>query len=250
MKFMAMSPILHNSDIAWMQRALSLARAVRGHVSPNPPVGCVIVKDGAVVAEAATHPGGRPHAERKALDQAGGLAKESTLFVTLEPCCHWGRTPPCADAIIKAEVSRVVCAVQDPDPRVNGGGFAKLRKAGIDLSVGTCRHEAEAVLSGFFHRVRYGLPEFVETEPALGELPDGVDAVLVSVDDGLALATRSGCNDGVKQSPNQMLRWIGELGLTTVAIPRDDPLWAKGFASKREDISGKASVRSAHGAEM
>ena len=117
-----MSPTPPNSDLSFMQRALDLAKRVRGHVWPNPPVGCVIVREGAIVAEAATHPGGRPHAERKALEMAGDGARGATLYVTLEPCCHWGKTPPCADAIIAAGISRVVCATQDPDPRVNGGG--------------------------------------------------------------------------------------------------------------------------------
>ena len=89
-----------------MERALVLAREVRGHVWPNPPVGCVIVKHGAVVSEAATHPGGRPHAERKAIEQAGQMADGATLFVTLEPCCHWGRTPPGTDARHGAGMAR------------------------------------------------------------------------------------------------------------------------------------------------
>ena len=128
---MAMCPTPHNSDLFFMQRALDLARDMRGYVWPNPPVGCVIVKDAEVIAKAATHPGGRPHAERKAIAMAGCAALGATLYVTLEPCCHWGKTPPCTDAIIEAGVARVVCAVQDPDPRVNGGGFQKLRDAGI-----------------------------------------------------------------------------------------------------------------------
>lgn len=118
---MAMHRTPPNSDALQMGRALALARQMRGHVWPNPPVGCVIVKNGVVIAEGATQPGGRPHSERVALNRAGASAAGSTLYVTLEPCCHWGKTPPCADAIIVAGVARVVAAMQDPDPCVTRG---------------------------------------------------------------------------------------------------------------------------------
>jgi diaminohydroxyphosphoribosylaminopyrimidine deaminase/5-amino-6-(5-phosphoribosylamino)uracil reductase len=208
-----------------MKRALVLAREVRGHVWPNPPVGCVIVKDGDVVSEAATHPGGRPHAERKAIDQAGQGTDGATLFVTLEPCCHWGKTPPCTDAIIHAGISRVVCAVQDPDPRVDGGGFATLREAGIDVVVGVCSADAEAVMSGFFHRVHFGVPELVVSLQSGDALPDGTDAVLVSGETEVVLTTRSGTMESDFKDPNHLLRWMGNLGLTTVAIPKLDRFW-------------------------
>ena len=109
-----------HDDKMWMRRALDLAEQMCGHVWPNPPVGCVIVKEGAVIAQGVTRPGGRPHAKRVALDQAKADAKGATLYVTLEPCCHWGKTPPCADAIIEAGIARVVCAIRDPEPRVKG----------------------------------------------------------------------------------------------------------------------------------
>lgn len=214
-----------NSDQAWMERALGLARGARGYVWPNPPVGCVIVKDGQVVGEAATHPGGRPHAERKAIDQAGQLAVGATLFVTLEPCCHWGKSPPCTDAIIEASISRVVCAVQDPDPRVNGGGFAKLREAGIDVVVGMSQETAQAVMSGFFHRVHFGVPELVTLTESTSLIPEGVDGVLVSGKTAVVLTTRSGTVEGELRSPHHQLEWMGGLGLTTVAIPKLDSFW-------------------------
>lgn len=204
-----------------------LARDVRGHVYPNPPVGCVIVKDGQVVAEAATHPGGRPHAERKALDMAGHLAKGATLYVTLEPCCHWGKTPPCSDAIIEAGVARVVCAIQDPDPRVNGGGFAALRGAGIDVKNGLCRDEAKAVLSGFLHRVQFGSPEVIMSTESPDVIPDGADAVLASGKHNVVLTTRSGTEESELRPRDQLLYWMAELGLTTVAIPKHDPFWSQ-----------------------
>lgn len=213
-----------------------LAREVRGHVYPNPPVGCVIVKDSDVVAEAATHPGGRPHAERKALDMAGPLAKGATLYVTLEPCCHWGKTPPCSDAIIDAGVARVVCAVQDPDPRVNGGGFAALRSAGVDVRNGLCRDEAKAVLSGFLHRVQFGSPEVIMSTESQGIIPDGADAVLASGKNEVVLKTRSGTVKGELRPRDQLLYWMAELGLTTVAIPKQDAFW------NQEDVLRTTSV--------
>ncbi|MCY4333403.1 MAG: bifunctional diaminohydroxyphosphoribosylaminopyrimidine deaminase/5-amino-6-(5-phosphoribosylamino)uracil reductase RibD [Litoreibacter sp.] len=222
---MAMSQTQPNSDQAWMERALGLAREVRGHVWPNPPVGCLIVKHGAVVSEAATHPGGRPHAERKAIEQAGKVADGATLFVTLEPCCHWGETPPCTDAIIDVGISRVVCAVQDPDPRVNGGGFATLQEAGIDVVVGVCGADAEAMMSGFFHRVHFGVPELVVSLESGDAIPDGTDGVLVSGETEVVLTTRSGTMESEPKNPHHLLRWMGNLGLTTVAIPKLDEFW-------------------------
>lgn len=222
-----MHPTPPSSDQDWMQRALMLARDVRGHVYPNPPVGCVIVKDGNVIAEAATHPGGRPHAERKALDMAGPMAQGATLYVTLEPCCHWGKTPPCSDAIIDAGVARVVCAVQDPDPRVNGGGFSALRGAGIDVDIGLCSDEAEAVLSGFLHRVQFGAPEVIVCDVVPDVIPNGADAVLVSGKQAVVLRTRSGTVEGELRSRDQLLYWMAEIGLTTVAIPRQDVFWSQ-----------------------
>ncbi len=136
-----------------MQAALALARRGLGNVWPNPAVGCVIARDGKVVGRGWTRPGGRPHAETEALARAGGAARGATAYVTLEPCSHWGRTPPCADALIAAGVGRVVVAIEDPDPRVAGGGLARLRAAGI-----TVETEAAEINAGFFQRVRLGRP--------------------------------------------------------------------------------------------
>lgn len=223
-----MPPIRHNSDLFWMQRALSLADRMRGHVWPNPPVGCVIVKDGVAIAEAATHPGGRPHAERKALEQAKSGAKGAMLYVTLEPCCHWGKTPPCVDAIIEVGVSRVVCAIQDPDPRVNGGGFANLRDAGVDVAVGLCADEAERLMSGFFHRVRTGEPELFVMDQTLVAVPTGSDALILSSDEAVRLLTR--CKETCTSiditgiPDHRLLADLADMGLTSVAISRSDPV--------------------------
>ena len=214
-----------SSDLLWMRRALHLAAGVRGHVWPNPPVGCVIVKNDGFLAEAATHPGGRPHAERKALELAGSEANGATLYVTLEPCCHWGKTPPCADAIVEAGVSRVVCAIQDPDPRVNGGGFARLRRAGLEVSVGLCADTAEQIMSGFFHRIRTGLPELVGVSQKATEVPEDMDALLATSGKETELKIRSSKKDCLAQPAHQLMRLMGELGLTSIAIPQDDPLW-------------------------
>ena len=145
-------------DISHMRSALALARRGLGGTWPNPSVGCVIVRDGRVIGRAVTAPGGRPHAERAALTMAGQEARGATVYVTLEPCCHWGRTPPCTDALIAAEVARVVIAVRDPDPRVNGEGCARLRAAGIVIEEGLLAGEAEDVLAGFTSRLRRSRP--------------------------------------------------------------------------------------------
>jgi diaminohydroxyphosphoribosylaminopyrimidine deaminase/5-amino-6-(5-phosphoribosylamino)uracil reductase len=155
---MASEPEDRRLDLAYMRAALALARRGLGQVWPNPAVGCVIVNDGRVVGRGWTRPGGRPHAETEALRRAGAAAKSATAYVSLEPCCHWGRTPPCAEALIAAGVRRVVAAVEDPDPRVAGGGLRRLREAGIEVGIGLCAEEAAAVNAGFMLRQRAGRP--------------------------------------------------------------------------------------------
>lgn len=221
-----MSPIPPGSDARWMGHALALARRRRGHVWPNPPVGCVIVKNGVIIVEGETQPGGRPHAERIALERAGAAAEGATLYVTLEPCCHWGKTPPCADAIITARVRRVVAAMQDPDPRVNGGGFRRLREAGIGVTVGEGATEAAAIMSGFLHRTLTGEPELILTEQA-AVVPEGVDALLETRGRRHRLRLRDpGRTPDLDRDlhADGLLRHLGGLGLTSVALWRDDPL--------------------------
>ena len=145
-------------DVGHMRAALALARRGVGNTWPNPSVGCVVVKNGHVVGRAVTAPGGRPHAEPAALDLAGEAARGATVYVTLEPCCHWGRTPPCTDALVSAGVARVVIATRDPDPRVDGAGIAKLRAAGIEVEEGVLLDEADEVAAGFRTRVLQGRP--------------------------------------------------------------------------------------------
>jgi diaminohydroxyphosphoribosylaminopyrimidine deaminase/5-amino-6-(5-phosphoribosylamino)uracil reductase len=141
-----------------MQRALAAGAAVRRRTPPNPWVGCVLVRDGEIVSTGASEPPGRAHAEAGALRIAGDRARGATAYVTLEPCSHHGRTPPCADALIAAGVTRVVAALQDPDPKVAGGGFDRLRAAGIEVTVGIGGDQAERDLAPYLHHRRTGRP--------------------------------------------------------------------------------------------
>lgn len=145
-------------DADYMRAALALARRGLGRTAENPSVGALVVRDGVIVGQGWTQDGGRPHAERVALDEAGGLAKGATLYVTLEPCSHHGKTPPCADAIVAAGISRVVSALEDPDPRVAGQGHEILRNAGVAVTTGVCAGEALRVTLGHVLRVRENRP--------------------------------------------------------------------------------------------
>ncbi|MEM1383978.1 MAG: bifunctional diaminohydroxyphosphoribosylaminopyrimidine deaminase/5-amino-6-(5-phosphoribosylamino)uracil reductase RibD [Pseudomonadota bacterium] len=150
-------------DARWLRAALSLARRRVGSVAPNPAVAALIVRDGRLLGRGITGSGGRPHAETVAIAAAtlafgAETLRGSTLYVTLEPCAHHGLTPPCADAIVSAGISRVVCPLQDPDPRVAGRGFARLREAGVALDTGLLVAEARAVNAGFLSRIERGRP--------------------------------------------------------------------------------------------
>ncbi|MDT8327712.1 MAG: bifunctional diaminohydroxyphosphoribosylaminopyrimidine deaminase/5-amino-6-(5-phosphoribosylamino)uracil reductase RibD [Roseovarius sp.] len=141
-----------------MALALSLGRRGQGQCFPNPAVGCVIVREGRIVGRGWTAPGGRPHAEPRALAQAGVAARGATAYVTLEPCAHHGETPPCAEALIKAGIARVVAPFDDNDARVSGRGFAMLRAAGIQVTTGVMAREAAHDLAGFIMRNELGRP--------------------------------------------------------------------------------------------
>ena len=146
-------------DEIWMSEAIALGEGVRTSTSPNPWVGAVVVPDGEdPVAEGATQPPGGPHAEAVALELAGESARGSTLYVTLEPCSHHGRTPPCADAVLAAGVRRVVVGVLDPDPQVAGQGIERLRQAGLDVEVGVLAGQVEASLAPYLAHRRRGRP--------------------------------------------------------------------------------------------
>jgi diaminohydroxyphosphoribosylaminopyrimidine deaminase/5-amino-6-(5-phosphoribosylamino)uracil reductase len=142
----------------YMRRALDLAARARGRTSPNPMVGCVVAADGAVVGEGFHQKAGEPHAEVLALCAAGARAAGADVYVTLEPCSHFGRTPPCCDALIAAGVRRVVCAMTDPNPLVAGNGIRRLRAAGIAVETGMFAAEAARLNEAFIKTVTRGLP--------------------------------------------------------------------------------------------
>lgn len=149
---------MSETDKRYMALALSLGRRGQGTCWPNPAVGCVIVRDERIMGRGWTQPGGRPHAEPQALAQAGDAARGATAYVTLEPCAHHGKTPPCAEGLIAAGVARVVAAIEDSDPRVAGQGFAMLREAGIEVVTGVLADQAAQDLAGFFLKTEQGRP--------------------------------------------------------------------------------------------
>jgi diaminohydroxyphosphoribosylaminopyrimidine deaminase/5-amino-6-(5-phosphoribosylamino)uracil reductase len=155
-----MSEVQNDStrDRRFMQLALALGRRGLGNAWPNPAVGAVVVKDGVILGRGWTQPGGRPHAETEALKRAGRAARGGTLYVTLEPCSHHGQTPPCADAIIRAGISRLVAAIEDPNPAVAGQGSALLGERGIAVETGVCAEEAARSHAGHIRRMRDGRP--------------------------------------------------------------------------------------------
>jgi diaminohydroxyphosphoribosylaminopyrimidine deaminase/5-amino-6-(5-phosphoribosylamino)uracil reductase len=145
-------------DLRFMRLALDLGRRGLGNAWPNPAVGAVIVKDGVVIGRGWTQAGGRPHAETEALRRAGAAARGATLYATLEPCSHHGKTPPCAEAIIAAGIARVVSAIEDPNPEVAGQGDAMLRAAGIEVTTEVCAEEARRAHAGHIRRILDGRP--------------------------------------------------------------------------------------------
>jgi diaminohydroxyphosphoribosylaminopyrimidine deaminase/5-amino-6-(5-phosphoribosylamino)uracil reductase len=149
------------ADRRFMQLALTLGRRGQGRTWPNPAVGAVVVRDGAIVGRGWTQAGGRPHAEVVALAQAGEAARGATLYVTLEPCSHVGKSPPCADAVIAAGITRVVSAIEDPNPEVSGQGHARLRAAGIAVDIGLGAAEAAHDHAGHFRRIRNKRPHVI-----------------------------------------------------------------------------------------
>jgi diaminohydroxyphosphoribosylaminopyrimidine deaminase / 5-amino-6-(5-phosphoribosylamino)uracil reductase len=149
------------ADARYMQLALALGRRGQGLTWPNPAVGAVVVKDGVIVGRGWTQAGGRPHAEPEALNRAGVAARDATLYVTLEPCSHFGKSPPCVDAVIASGIARVVSAIEDPNAEVAGQGHAKLRAAGIVVDVGLNAAEATRDHAGHFRRIRDKRPHVI-----------------------------------------------------------------------------------------
>jgi diaminohydroxyphosphoribosylaminopyrimidine deaminase/5-amino-6-(5-phosphoribosylamino)uracil reductase len=160
-QFAEKSRLSKAADQRFMQLALALGRRGQGRTWPNPAVGAVVVKDGVIVGRGWTQPGGRPHAEPEALGRAGESARGATLYVTLEPCSHLGKSPSCADVVIAAGIARVVSAVEDPNPEVAGKGHARLRAAGIAVDIGLCGAEAAHDHAGHFRRISDKRPHVI-----------------------------------------------------------------------------------------
>ena len=217
----------NSKDIAFMQRALDLARLAEGRTSPNPIVGCVIVRNGEIVGEGYHQKDGTPHAEIHALLQAGDKAQGSTVYVTLEPCSHYGRTPPCADALIKAKVKRVVVAMEDPNPLVCGNGIRRLLEAGIDVEVGVLEEKAKIINAPFIKAVTRKIP-FVLYKCAL--TLDGKTAV----DSGDSKWITS---EGARQYVHTLRNIYDVIMVGSNTIICDDPsLTCRGIANGRDPV--------------
>ena len=221
-------------DLRVMRRALELAGSGRGRTSPNPMVGAVVVKDGAIVGEGYHGYVGGPHAEVVALDAAGARAKGATLYVTLEPCSHTGRTPPCTDAVLRSGVARVVVAVQDPNPAVCGQGLARLREAGLAVDVSLCEAEARALNAAFFTWITRGRP--------LGILKAGMSL------DG-RIATRTGearwiTGEAARRRAHAMRAEVDAILVGAETALRDDPLLtARDVGAARQPLRVVADSR-------
>lgn len=184
------------ADLRFMDAALAQGFSGLGLTAPNPSVGCVIVKSGKVLGASATGKGGRPHAESQALEQAGEAAEDATCYVSLEPCAHWGQTPPCADQLIKAKIARVVIACEDPFAEVDGRGIAKLKEAGIKVDVGLRQDRAEHQHAGFFSLLKSGMP-IIQTDDRASLYDCDIEA-------------QSG------ETEDQALKRLGQVGITRV----------------------------------
>lgn len=213
-----------------MDEALTLARGALGRTAPNPAVGAVIVQSAEVVGRGATQPPGGPHAEIVALREAGSAARGATLYVTLEPCCHHGRTPPCTDAIAAAGIAHCVVAVLDPSPLVNGEGIARMRGAGIRVDVGLRAEAAAELNAGFFTRVRTGRPR--------------VTAKYAMTLDG-RIATRTGqsrwiTGEEARLAAHQLRDRSDAVMVGTGTVVADDPLLTTRLPAER---AGKGGAR-------
>jgi len=240
------------SDEHYMWHAIELAKKGVGKTSPNPAVGCVIVADGKIVGAGYHEKAGMPHAEAVALEDAGGLANGATAYVTLEPCCCYGRTPPCTQALINAGIVRVVAAMQDPNPQVSGNGFKELERAGVDVEVGLLEAEARKLNDAYSTYIKRNRPYVTlkaavtldgkiatrtgeskwisgdEARHYVHELRDKADAVLVGV------------NTVIKDDPLLTARPVGREGKPIKRVILDSklriPEYAKVLNEENEDI--------------
>jgi diaminohydroxyphosphoribosylaminopyrimidine deaminase/5-amino-6-(5-phosphoribosylamino)uracil reductase len=222
-------PDIAPADLDFMAHALRLGRRGLGLTWPNPSVGCVLVRDGIIVGRGLTQPGGRPHGETTAIAHAGAAARGATAYVTLEPCSHYGRTAPCSDALARAGIVRVVCAIGDPDPRVRGRGFTMLKAYGIAVEVGPGEAEAALDHRGHFTRVRLGRP-FVQLKMALS-----ADGYVAAAGGARTAITGPRANDRV-----HLMRAMSDaimVGIGTVLA--DDPL----LTCRLPGMDGRSPVR-------
>jgi pyrimidine deaminase RibD-like protein len=223
------------NGLDYMQRALELARRGAGLVSPNPMVGAVLVKDGRIVGEGYHRYDWLKHAEVCAIEMAGELAAGSTLYCTLEPCCHHGRTPPCTDALIEAGMTRAIIAMRDPDPRVSGRGIELLRSSGISVEVGLCEEEASKVNEAYLKFIQHQIPfVFVAViDPSTAWTPSEAflkqaseaDAILLSPFDSVNLVVATYSISRVRHRPLIIIGATDELErfrLSGILQP-DDP---------------------------
>ncbi len=194
-------------DRYYMKKALFLSKSALGKTFPNPSVGCVFVKNRRIIAQGVTGRGGRPHAEQQALKQAGIQARNADVYVSLEPCIHYGKTSPCARALVKAHIRRLIIACLDPDPRVDGKGVQYLIRSGIDVSVGLYQKEAEWIHAGFFSRIYRKRPLLV-----LDKNPLGYDMDM----DGVSREQIKG------QTWLKTLQMLSKQGITRIRVAPDD----------------------------
>jgi diaminohydroxyphosphoribosylaminopyrimidine deaminase/5-amino-6-(5-phosphoribosylamino)uracil reductase len=223
-------------DERFMAAAIRLSRWHTGRTSTNPSVGCLVVRDGVIVGRAVTAPGGRPHAEPQALAEAGELARGATVYVTLEPCSHHGRTPPCAEALIACGVARVVISVTDPDSRVSGRGIAMLREAGIEVEAGVLEEEGRRSLAGYLTRQTRNRPYVtlklaVSADGMIGRQGEGQVAITGPVARAQVQALRAetdailvGIGTAVADDPALTVRAPGLEGQSPIRIVLDPQL--------------------------
>ena len=259
-----------SNDARYMQLALTLGRRGLGQVWPNPAVGAVIVKDGVILARGWTQHGGRPHAEVEALRRAKKSAQGATMYVTLEPCSHQGKTPPCADAVIKAGIARVVSAMEDPNPEVAGRGHEKLRAKGIAVDIGLFADEARRVHAGHIAKVTLGRPHVLlkmaisadgkvglagrkpvalsgeQARARVFQLRAQADAILVGIGTVLSDNPQLTCRlPGMEaRSPVRVVldaKLRTPLATSVIATVRDTPTWV--FASRAASAMAEEILR-------
>jgi diaminohydroxyphosphoribosylaminopyrimidine deaminase/5-amino-6-(5-phosphoribosylamino)uracil reductase len=216
------------SDAEYMDRALALAARARGCTTPNPLVGALVVADEGVVVGAGYHArAGEPHAEVHALHRAGQASRGATLYCTLEPCCHTGLTPPCVDAIVEAGISRVVMAVEDPNPRVAGGGVRRLRERGVQVDTGVGRHEAVRLNQPFFSAM-------------LRQRPFVIAKIATSLDGRVASGpgARTHMTGRSTDRRSQLLRAeVDAVGIGSGTVLADDPVLTVGDVYRRRPLA-------------